>query len=111
VRRRWKYLPVEVRREIIRLAAAGATRDQIRLQVDVAIGTVSNVLRPLGGVIRRDVWDPSAFRLSLDERVEILVGLEAGRSFRLIGAGLGRSPSTVSREVTANGGRGGYAPV
>jgi IS30 family transposase len=102
---------VETRREIIRLAAAGATREEIRLRVDVAIGTVSNVLRPLGGVIRRDVWDPSGFRLSLDERVEIRVGLETGWSFRLIAAGLGRSASTVSREVNANGGRAGYAPM
>jgi IS30 family transposase len=111
VRRRWKYLPPDVRREIIRLAATGATREEIRLRVDVAIGTVSNVLRPLGGVIRRVVWDPSAFRLSLDERVEIRVGLETGWSFRLIAAGLGRSTSTISREVNANGGRAGYAPM
>ena len=111
MRRRWKYLPAEVRREIIRLAATGATRDQIRLQVGVAIGTVSNVLRPLGGVIRRDVWDPSPVRLSLEERVGVRVGLEAGSSFRVIAAVLGRSPSTISREVNANGGRAGYAPM
>jgi IS30 family transposase len=110
-RRRWKYLPADVRREIIRLAAAGASRDEIRLQAGVAIGTVSNVLRPLGGVIRRDVWDPSRFRLSLDDRVGVRVGLEAGWSFRRIAMGLGRSPSTVSREVNANGGRACYAPV
>jgi IS30 family transposase len=110
-RRRWKYLPADVRQQIIRLAAAGVTRDEIRLQVGVAIGTVSNVLRPLGGVIRRGEWDPSGFRLSLDERVEIRVGLEADWSFRRIATGLGRPTSTVSREVDANGGRVHYAPL
>ena len=110
-RRRWKRLPVEVRQRIIRLAAAGLTREEIRVEADVALGTVCNVLRPLGGVIRRDEWDPSGWRLSLGERVEIRVGLEAGWSLRRIAAGLGRSASTVSREVNVNGGRARYAPM
>ena len=111
MRRRWKYLPPEVRREIIRLAATGATRDEIRLRADVAIGTVSNVLRPLGGVIRPEMWLPSPARLSVEERVEIRLGLERGWSLRRIAAGVGRAPSTISREVAGNGGRGGYAPM
>ena len=44
-------------------------------------------------------------RLSLAEREEISRGLAAGLSIRVIASGLGRSPSTVSREVLANGGR------
>ena len=47
-------------------------------------------------------------RLSLAEREEISRGLAADLLFRAIVTGLGRSPSTVSREVTDNGGRGGY---
>jgi IS30 family transposase len=47
-------------------------------------------------------------RLSLDEREEISRGLAAGRSLRAIAAALGRSPSTVCREVAANGGRRRY---
>jgi IS30 family transposase len=47
-------------------------------------------------------------RLSLAEREEISRGLAAGLSLRSIAAGLGRGPSTISREVTANGGRGRY---
>lgn len=111
MRRRWKHLPPDLRQQIIRLAATGATREEIRLAVDVAIGTVNNVLRPLGGVIRRDLWEPSGFRLSLDERVEIRVKLEAGWSFRKIAELLGRAPTTISREVKANGGRSAYAPM
>ncbi|UZN05421.1 IS30 family transposase [Cellulomonas sp. S1-8] len=75
------------------------------------MGTVYNVLRPLGGVIRKDGWSPTGLRLSLDERVEIRVGLETGASLRAIAASLGRSPSTICREVRAGGGRRRYAPV
>src|ERR1022692_1109053 len=40
--------------------------------------------------------------LSVGEREEIAVGLAAGESVRAIAARLGRSPSTVSREVRRN---------
>ena len=40
--------------------------------------------------------------LSVREREEIAVGLAAGESLRVIAARLGRSPSTVSREVRHN---------
>ena len=43
-------------------------------------------------------------RLSLAEREEISRGLAAGLSIRAIARGLSRSPSTVCREVNANGG-------
>lgn len=45
-------------------------------------------------------------RLSLEDREEISRGLAAGRSLRAIAAGMGRAPSTISREVAGNGGRG-----
>jgi IS30 family transposase len=50
----------------------------------------------------------SALRLSLTEREEISRGLAAGESLRAIARGLTRSPSTISREVAANGGGGRY---
>jgi IS30 family transposase len=46
--------------------------------------------------------------LQVDEREEISLGLERGESFRVIAKRLGRAPSTVSREVKANGGRDHY---
>jgi IS30 family transposase len=49
----------------------------------------------------------SPLRLSLAEREEISRGL-AGESLRGIASGLGRAPSTVCREVAANGGGGRY---
>ena len=50
----------------------------------------------------------SDLRLSLEEREEISRGLAAGYSIRVIAEALGRSPSTVCREVNANGGRRKY---
>ena len=46
--------------------------------------------------------------LSLEEREEISRGIAAGRSMRQIAVGLGRCPSTVSRELGRNGGRATY---
>ena len=54
-------------------------------------------------------WCP--LRLSSVEREEISRGIVSGESFRQIASRLGRSPSTVSREVKANGGRHRYRAV
>jgi transposase, IS30 family len=110
VRGQWK-ITTEQRREIIRLAAKGITQQQIADTVDLSKSTVSLILIPLGGVIRKEMWNPGTRHLSLDERVEIRIGLERCDSFRAIARQLGRNVSTVSREVNANGGRHRYAPT
>lgn len=46
--------------------------------------------------------------LSLPEREEISRGLAEGRSFRQLSRDLRRAVSTISREVTRNGGRRAY---
>lgn len=46
--------------------------------------------------------------LTQTDREEISRGLSAGRSQRQIAQGLGRAPSTISREVARNGGRTKY---
>jgi transposase, IS30 family len=108
---RWRRMPPEVRGEVIRLAARGLSYKQILARVDISLGSVANVLQPLGGVIRKDMLAGTGRRLSLEERVEIRLGLERGWSYRQIGAQLGRAASTVCREVNAGGGRDGYRPV
>ncbi len=100
-----------VRREVIRLSAQGLSYRQILAQVDVSSGSVAAILRPLGGVIRTDMVEVTGRRLSLEERVEVRIGLEAGRSMRAMAVALGRSASTVCREVNTNGGRDAYMPV
>jgi IS30 family transposase len=96
---------------VIRLAARGASLSEIAGQVGRSVGAVALVVRPLGGVVRPEQWCPSEFRLSLDERVEIRLGLERGESYAAIGRRLGRHRSTVWREAQANGGRSGYRPM
>src|SRR5262245_10720480 len=46
--------------------------------------------------------------LKLEEREEISRGIAVARSIRQIAQGLGRSPSTVSREIRRNGGCSAY---
>jgi IS30 family transposase len=50
----------------------------------------------------------STRHLSLVEREEISRGVSTQRSLRQIAAALGRAPSTIAREVRANGGRPRY---
>ena len=111
LRRSYRASPDD-RREIIRLGARGLSHRQIAAEVGFSSATVLRVLQPLGGVFRApEEHTVGRSRLSLDERVEIRIKLEAGCSFRQIAALLGRAPSTVTREVAANGGREGYAPM
>lgn len=111
-KRVWRRLDREHRTRIIRLAAKGWTYRQIAREVGCARGSVGNVLGPMGGVCRGDMLKPpSDNRLSIDERVEICIGLGLRYSFAKIGRELRRSTSTVSREVKTNGGRAKYRPV
>jgi IS30 family transposase len=60
------------------------------------------------GGMRPRPSERSELRLCLEEREEISRGLAAGLSIRAVAAELKRSPSTVCREVNANGGRSKY---
>jgi IS30 family transposase len=77
-----------------------------------AIGASSNAVRDLiaktGGVRPLVPTEWSEARLSLAEREEISRGIAGGISARQIAAGLGRAPSTISREIAVNGGRARY---
>ena len=86
---------------------AGETHREAAIAIGCTPKSVQRLLRKTGGVKPR-VKPRSALRLSLREREEISRGLLAGNSGREIAQGLGRSPSTVSREVAAGGGRTQY---
>jgi transposase, IS30 family len=80
----------------------------------VAIGKAIGRSHDCVDRVRREAGTPappcrrSGRCLLLAEREEISRGLVEGRSFTAIADGLGRAPSTVSREVAANGGRSEY---
>ncbi|MBW3562141.1 MAG: IS30 family transposase [Actinobacteria bacterium] len=108
MRRRWQRVPREVRYEILGLARQGLAATQIAVRADASVGTVYNVLGTAGYprlVVR------STHRLSVEDRVEIRLGLERGWSYRRIGERIGRAASTVCREVNRNGGRHAYLPL
>jgi hypothetical protein len=65
-------------------------------------------MSPSGGIMP-PVRRRSRLALSLAEREEISRGLVAGRSLRSMAAALGRSASTLSREIGRNGDPGATA--
>jgi IS30 family transposase len=69
--------------------------------------SIQGVLQETGG-IRPPQRRRSRRALTLSEREEISRDVVAGHSIRAIAGLLGRSPSTVSREIQRNGGRDRY---
>lgn len=107
-RKNYRRITSEKKGLILRLAAHGATYEEMAAAADVSRGAVGLVVVPQGGVIRKEMWTASPNRLSLDDRVEIRLGIERGLSLRTIGKRIGRHASTVCREINANGGRHAY---
>src|SRR5689334_7646866 len=111
-KRRWKYLPAEVRSEIISMAARGVPEGVISMKVGVVRAVVGRAVKPLGGIMTpAAVWSPPPGQLTAEDRVEIRLGLDRGWSLNRIARELSRPGSTVAREVNKNGGRAGYRPV
>src|SRR5215203_1665812 len=103
----WRWSTRAEQAEVRRRVASGERIMDVALAVGRSKRHVQALVSPFGGIQPR-VTVRSAWRLSAAEREEISRGLSAGASLRSIAAGLGRSPSTVSREVAANGGRRRY---
>jgi IS30 family transposase len=104
-----EWITEEQRARITELIAEGVT--SWRIQQETGLSRFQ-VLRAVRRLAKRPVVVPrSALRLSLDEREEISRGLVAGESLRSIAGRLGRSPSTVSREVARHGGVRRYRAV
>jgi IS30 family transposase len=90
----------------VRLRAGQAAKPTAR-ELGLCTGTVRAYLLRCGG-IRPQPRRRAAGRLSMAEREEISRGLACGQSIRAISQTLFRAPSTISREVNANGGRRRY---
>ena len=102
----FKLTPGQVDEVWLRWRAGQAVKVLSR-EMRVNPSTVRDLLHRSGGIrpVPRRRWE---LRQSLAEREEISRGLAAGLSLRAIARVLGRSPSTVSRAVLANGGRRHY---
>jgi transposase, IS30 family len=89
---------------------AGETASAIALSMGRYPSAIRVFQLRTGGVRPRH-RQRSGRALSLAEREEISRGLAAGRSIRAIAAGVGRAPSTVSREICRNGGARHYRAI
>jgi len=85
---------------------AGESMRSIAPSIGRSQGAVRDLIQKTGGIspLAPTVW--SEARMSSADREEISRGLATGLSLRQVAAGLGRAPSTISREVSANGGIG-----
>jgi hypothetical protein len=86
---------------------AGEANRLIGRDLGRSAGSIRAFVESWGGV-RPAPRRRSERHLSLDEREEISRSVVAGDSLRSIAVRLGRSPSTISRGLARNGGRGGY---
>ena len=97
----------EDRRTIWDIREAGVPVKRIARHLGRQNSSLRRFIADAGGR-RPTPRERSDLRLGLAEREEISRGLAAGWSMRAIAAELGRAPSTVCREVNANGGRRRY---
>ena len=100
----------EERLEVRRLISSGSSFGEAAEAVRCSTNTIQRLLSSVGGLPARGT-NRSELRLSLSEREEISLGLRSDESLRSISRRLRRAPSTISREVKGNGGRGRYRAV
>ena len=89
------------------LLRSGGTHREVAAASGCSSKSVQRLLKRTGGLKSR-ARPRSALRLSALEREEISRGMQAGHSCRQIARQVGRSPSTISRDVAASGGRSRY---
>ncbi len=85
----------------------GESLNSIGRLFDRHSSSIFGLLAPTGG-IRPPPRQRSRLALTLAEREEISRGIACGLSLRAVAAQLGRSPSTISRELRRNGGYDNY---
>jgi IS30 family transposase len=101
------YLTEAVKDAIWELRAEGLSDREIGRRLGLARGTVSHHLARAGGIRPRARRRPERC-LSLEEREEISRAIARGHSARAIARTLGRSHTTIGREIDRCGGRGHY---
>jgi len=95
------------RRELWDRWKRGESISEIGRALDRAPGTIHSTIRQHGGVVPLE-RRRSRLALTVSEREEISRGVAAGESARRVAARLGRSPSTITREIARHGGRRRY---
>ena len=85
----------------------GESLNSIGPALDRPSSSIFSQLAPSGG-IRPPIRQRSELALMLAQREEISRGIASNLSLPSIATQLGRSPSTISREIKRNGGYDGY---
>ena len=98
----------EVRARFFTARASGATLREAAAAAGISRTAGHYWLAQSGGVRPRARRPRPALRLSLEEREAISRGLAQRKTLTAIAEQLGRSVSTVSREVRRNSGPNGY---
>lgn len=101
-----KALSQSEREQLLALLREGEHPEATAASVGCSLRTVQRIYAE--SLIKSRRIGPSDLRLSFAERERISRGLAAGESARAIARDLGRAPSTIARELKANGGRSAY---
>ncbi len=105
--RRRRQFSAQERRELWERWQRGESAREIGRALDRDHSTIGRTIGACGGVAPPE-RRRSRLALTLAEREEISRGVAVGESARRIAARLGRSPSTVTRELDRHGGRCSY---
>jgi transposase, IS30 family len=108
----WNRFGPERVREVLDCLAAGMSAMEVARALGVSQAYVYGLQHKMGGVYRPPGVSYSARYLDRDERYELARLRESGLSIRAVAARMGRSPSTVCRELARNAGPRdrGYQP-
>lgn len=100
-------LTLEQRQMVFRLRGKGFSWEEIARAAGCSVSGAWTCDRTARQA-RPATWTPRPGRLTIADREEIVIGLAKGETFTAIAARIGKAPSSVSREVAANGGRHDY---
>ena len=103
-------LSLSQKRDLWQRWKSGQSLSEIGRALGKHPGSVHGVVKANGGIVPAD-RTRSARVLNLSEREEISRGIAADESIRQIAKGMGRAPSTISREIGRHGGRRRYRAV